>query len=326
LGYNLVHRTPHDAEQLDASGAERLPFDKGLFRTTSASAAIESPPIETPAPFDDLVGSWNAELPKGSRLEMQARARVEGRWTAWYSLGSIDGGLTAAEHQEDADGYVDVDTLKLRREATAFQYRFLLRSGKKPAVLRLAAVAVSDGKAPPQAPAFDGQAVELKLKPRSQMDEPEDCRHDICSPTSLSMVLSFWGVDKKTLDVAELVRLPKSQTFGHWSFNVAVAAALGLEGWVARLDGLSELEREIAAGRPVVCSVTFGDGELTGAPLKKTKGHLLVVCGFAANGDVVAMDPAAPKSSCRRVYARAEFHRAWRVNKRGLAYLLGPKL
>ena len=60
---------------------------QGLFRTTTANATIESPVVETPFPFDDLVGSWNAELPKGARLEMQARARVSEIFSASVESG-----------------------------------------------------------------------------------------------------------------------------------------------------------------------------------------------------------------------------------------------
>jgi len=329
MGYTVVHRTPHDAEQADVSGAERLPFDKGLFKTTTANAAIESSAVETPFTFDDLVGSWNADLPKGARLEMQASVRVAVRWTKWFSLAAIDDGtLIQADEQEDGDGRVDVDTLKLKKPADAFKYRFEIAARKKPASLRLAAVTVSDERAPASPSAFSTGAwvTELKVKPRSQGDEQEQYKHDICSPTSLAMILEFWGVKKTTVEVAEMVRVPKTQTFGHWPFNVAAAASLGLEGWVARLNGLDELEHEIAAGRPVEVSLTWGPGELSGAPIKQTKGHLVVVIGFTDKGDVIVDDPAAPAASGRRVYKRAEFHRAWRVNKRGLAYLLGPKL
>src|SRR5262249_13289203 len=159
------------------------------------------------------------ELPKGARLEMQASARVGGRWTKWYSLASIDDGTPIqAEPQEDGDAFVDADTLKLRKPADAFKYRFLLVARKKPLALRLAAVTVSDERAPaaPSTFAYGPWVTELRVKPRSQGDEQEQYRHDICSPTSLAMILEFWGVEKTTIEVAEMVRVPKTQSFGHW--------------------------------------------------------------------------------------------------------------
>ncbi|MEK7383680.1 MAG: NlpC/P60 family protein, partial [Elusimicrobiota bacterium] len=64
-----------------------------------------------------------------------------------------------------------------------------------------------------------------------------------------------------------------------------------------------------------------------GSPLKKTGGHLMVIGGFTTEGDVIAYDPAGEnRDQVRRIYPRAAFHKVWRVNKRGLAYLIGPTL
>jgi hypothetical protein len=61
--------------------------------------------------------------------------------------------------------------------------------------------------------------------------------------------------------------------------------------------------------------------------MQKTAGHLIVVSGFTPEGDVIVDDPAGRgRGDVRRVYGRAPFHKAWRVNKRGLAYLIGPDL
>ena len=324
MNYTLVHRTPLDASLLTRQGAEATPLADGLLRTTASSASVISPAVEAPAPFDDLVGSWNAELPPGSALEMHVRVRRGADWSGWFSLGRAEHGRwISAERQESAFGFVDVDTLKLKEKAAAFQYRLSLSAPKRALAVKLVAVAVSDEQAAPL-PAFDGRALELRVKPRSQMEEPRH-KNDVCSPTSLAMALSFWGVKRKTLELAEKVRDSRTGLFGHWAFNVAAAGDLGVEAWVARLGSLRDLERELSDGRPVVASLTWRAGELSGAPIKSTNGHLMLVVGLTAKGDVVALDPAAPRAaSARRVYKRREFHDAWIGNKRGLAYILAP--
>lgn len=324
-----VFRTPLDAAQIQLQGLARLPFEKGLFRTTSSSAMAESQSVEPPAAFDDLVGSWNADVPAGAMLELQAQVRVDGRWSGWYTLAAHKGKdeFYSVERQENDDGYVDVDTLKLKKKASAYRWRLLLSAPRKPIFVRRVAVAVSDDAMPvlPPAASTGPWTRELKVKPRSQMEEQEKYKHDICSPTSLSMALEFWGKKLSTIDVAEKVRDRQTQIFGHWPFNAAFAGSMGLEAHVARLDGLAGLQDEIARGRPVVTSLTFGLGELSGSPLKKTKGHLVLVVGFSPRGEVIVLDPAAPnRGSARRVYDRLEFHKAWAINKRGLAYVLGP--
>ena len=330
MNHNIVHRTPLDAAKARLVGLERLPFAEGLFRTKTASGSLESPDLESPFPFDDLVGSFSADVPPDGEVELSAKVRTGAGWSEWYVLGvQTRDGFSSAPKSDDALASLDVDELKLKTKASAARYRLKFRAGRRPVRLRSVALALSDERAPQAPSAFStGPWVrELAVSPRSQGDEPEDYRHDICSPTALAMVLDFWGFKKTTEEVALAVRDRSSQLFGNWPANAAYAARSGLDARVARLESLADLEGEIAAGRPVVVSVTFGEGELPGAPIRRTNGHLLVVSGFAGNGDVIVDDPAGKgREAVRRVYPRAAFHRAWRVNKRGLAYLIGPDM
>ncbi|MFI5361158.1 MAG: C39 family peptidase [Elusimicrobiota bacterium] len=330
MNHDIVHRTPLDAATARAVGLERLPFAEGLFRTKAASGTLESPDLESPVPFDDLIGSFAADVPPGGEIVMSARVRTDAGWSDWYVLGTQnEDGFASAPAVEDATAKLDVDELKLKSKATAARYRFKFRAGRRPVSLRSAALALSDGDAPPAAPAFStGPWVrELAVAPRSQLDEQEKYKHDICSPTSLAMVLEFWGRRKSTEDVALAVRDRTSTLFGNWPANAAYAAASGLDARVARLESVADLQDEIAAGRPVVVSIAFGEGELPGAPIRRTGGHLIVVSGFTADGNVIVDDPAGRgRDQVRRTYGRAAFHAAWRVRKRGLAYLIGPDL
>ena len=333
MNHNLLHRTPLDAAGSRAAGLERLPFQEGLFRTKTATASLESRDLEAPFAFDDLVGSLTAEVPAGGEAELSVKVRFEDGWSEWFPLGRLasEGWSSPAPFPpaENAPGFVDVDTLKLRKKASAFRYRHKFKAGKKPVRLRSVAVAVSDAEAPAAPSPFStGPWVrDLGLAPRSQGDAQEKYKHDICSPTSLAMVLEHWG-HKKDLEAVALAAQDRgSMLFGNWPANVAYAGSLGLEGRVARLESLADVEAEIAHGRPVIVSVTFSEGELPNAPIKKTRGHVMVVGGFTPEGDVIAYDPAGKgREGVRRIYARAAFHKVWRGRKRGLAYLIGPTL
>jgi hypothetical protein len=121
---------------------------------------------------------------------------------------------------------------------------------------------------------------------------------------------------------------------GNWPFNTAYAASFGLRGHVTRLRSLSELERHIARGVPVITSQSFREDELDGAGYG-TAGHIMVVVGFTQEGDVIANDPASPSDEAvRHVYDRAQFENVWLRTKRyradgsvatgsgGIAYLI----
>jgi hypothetical protein len=330
MNHNAVWRTPLDAAKVRATGLRRLPFAEGLFRTKAASATLESADLQSPSPFDDLVGSFSADVPPGASVELQAKVRTAAGWSDWYALGTQTAdGFASAPPVEDATAKLDVDELKLKVPADAARWRLRLRAGRRPVTVRLVALALSDGDAPARPPAYSTGpwTRDLPVPPRSQLEVPSELKHDLCSPTSLSMLLEFWGRKRPTAAVAEGVRDRTSLLFGNWPANMAYAAAAGLDARIARLDSIDDLQDLVAAGRPVGVSVTFRPGELPGAPIKRTAGHLMVVRGFTRDGDVIVDDPAAKtRAGVRRVYGRAAFHKVWRVRKRGLAYVIGPDL
>jgi hypothetical protein len=83
----------------------------------------------------------------------------------------------------------------------------------------------------------------------------------------------------------------------------------------------------VASGVPVVANIAWKRGELSGAPIPESDGHLLVIRGFDPSGDVIVNDPAGRDGSrVRRVYRRDEFAWAWFCSgSGGVAYLVYPE-
>ena len=105
----------------------------------------------------------------------------------------------------------------------------------------------------------------------------------------------------------------------------SLAASYGLTGFVTRMSSMSQIEQWIKARVPVVISVTFKQGELSGEPLGSSPGHLMTVRGFTRTGDVVANDPAGPTNAeVRMVFSRAALERVWRDGSHGTVYLIYP--
>lgn len=280
---------------------------RGLLLWRGAESSAMTFPLTASAPFDRAVVSWNATGPVLVELEAGGRWHVMGRWSD--------------RPRSEPGGLVDVDKLVLPRAATSFRFRVTPERGTTVTLVAVTRWLDAERLTDPglASPAW-GRT--LAVPQRTQTTETDGGR--VCSPTSLSMVLQHHGTNKSTREVALGVYDHAARIYGNWSFNVAYAHRVsGLEAYVGRAT-FQDLEAEIAAGRPVIISHNWTAGQLTGAPISATDGHIIVVVGFAANGDVVVNDPAAPLSSVRRTYRRAELRRTWLDRGDGIVYFLRP--
>jgi hypothetical protein len=74
-----------------------------------------------------------------------------------------------------------------------------------------------------------------------------------------------------------------------------------------------------------VCSLAWEEGELQHAPLPRSDGHLVVVCGISADGCVTVADPAgADAAQVHRLYQGQQFAVCWQRHAAGIVYLIYP--
>lgn len=312
-------------------------YNGGSFRVGEAT----SPVMTNPFAFREAIASWEAETPTGTWMETQIRAQISGVWTKWYNLGvwAVDGS-TVRRHsvasQGDTNGSVGVDTLLIsnKKSPTVFQLKVRLFSADGVTSPRVRASAVTLSTAAEKNPSVvPGNSAYwnnvLALPQCSQMVYP-DGGEVWCSPTSTSMVLGYWTGDTGPCETR--VRAAVSGVYdwiyrghGNWPFNTAYAASQGLQAHVTRFTGFHQLEPWLAAGVPAILSVAWGKGQLTGAPIESTAGHLIVLVGFDAAGNPVVNDPAAASdATVRRTYLRSELEPLWLSASAGTAYLIYP--
>ncbi len=309
-------------------------------------------------------GSWievevSATLAEGSRTGWF----VLGRWAetdADIEPASVSG-------QDDGRVLADFDVLRAHPGQALVGYRLRVRLLRRPGtpgptVAHLGAMAsavptrtepdagvpsppdpaaASDGR-----PAAWGRVLDVprlsQQVHRGEYPQWDSGGESWCSPTSTTMVLGHWDrwpdpaeyswVDESLAD--RVVDHAARRTFDHnyrgagnWSFNTAYAARYGVRAYVTRLRGLHEAEAFVAAGVPLVASVSFTRAELDGAGYE-TEGHLLTIVGFTEDGDVVSHDPAShgepSNDAVRAVYDRTQFERVWLGPSGGLVYVIHP--
>jgi hypothetical protein len=306
--------------------------------------------------FTQLVASWSAATPRNSWVEVRARVTSGTATSRWLVLGRWASGdkhvrRTSVPGQSDSLGRVDVDTWKAASSAGVASYqlqvRLMRRSGASSAPPSVSSVGAVASRLPSGAPAVSapgpGRGIVLDVPRYSQMvHRGEFAQYGgggeaWCSPTSTAMVLGYYGrlpspssyawvgprVDPWVDEVARRTYDVAYEGTGNWPFNTAYASFRGLSAFVTRLRSLTEAEALVAAGIPVIASISFSSGALAGAPISSTAGHLLVIVGFTSTGDVVVNDPAASSSSgVRRTYQRGQFESAWLGGSGGTAYVI----
>lgn len=316
-------------------------YNGGSFLVGEAT----SPEITTAFNYKEAIASWNATTPPGSWVEVQFRAQYGTRWSKWYVLGIwASDTSTIARHsvnaQGDPDGFVAVDTfVSSAKKATTNKFQLKLRlfsaNGSAIPSVRNASVAYST-EVPKSASVSAGNPARwnrlLDVPECSQMVYP-DGGEVWCSPTSTSMVVGYLNQDQDTRSCEERVRAAVEGVYdwvydghGNWPFNTAYAATQGYEGYVARFTSLDRAEEYIAAGVPVIMSIAWGKGDLTGSDIDSTNGHLFVLVGFDAAGNPIVNDPASPdNASVQRTYLRSELEPLWLQASGGTVYLIYPQ-
>jgi hypothetical protein len=336
----------------------RLTFDTPVTTATADGRAYDvarwtSPWVEPGFDYTELIASWSAHTPKDSWVEIQVRGRKAGDRTTWDTIGRWTSGDQHLQRSTDSGQSDDGTSVAVDTWRTAglpgYQVRLSLarRAGAsyRPSLDLATAMAsrlpISAGPTSEPGPA---RGVVLPVPRFSQMAHrghyPQwgGGGEAWCSPTSTSMVLAYYDalppprryswVPSGHVDpwVDQAARMTYDHAYdgtGNWPFNTAYAGPLAGKAFVTRLRSVREAEQFIAAGIPLVVSVAFGPGELDGAPIGSSDGHLLVIVGIRDNGNVVVNDPAsATRRHVRRTYDRAQLERIWLDASGGLAYVI----
>lgn len=327
------------AGSLDARGIQFLAFKSftSFIRTPGekpGETVLTSPEIAARIEWDELIASWNADVPGSTWLKIEARAIYPERTTKWFIMGlwSSDPAQHPREsvrRQKDDDGNVDTDTLQLTQPTRTLQVRVTLGgAGKQKPRLRFLSLCVLDSRVQPPAlpPNHAAWGKTLDVPERSQMAYENG--GVICSPTTVSMMLAYWSQKLKQPqldhDVPEVVKGVFDRAWGgtgNWVFNTAYAGSLpGMRAYTARLSDVSELEDFIARGIPVGLSLCYN--RLRGKS-RVPSGHLVVCVGFTETGDPVINDPGT-RQNVRKVFPRANLIDAWAYSKNAV-YLIYPE-
>jgi hypothetical protein len=301
-----------------------------------------SPVVSAGFPFTELLPSWNASTPPqtGVVFFVKTRDQATRRWTPWLRIGSW--GRTTYKQRTDTCefGSIDEDTLRLNRPADAYRVRATLQSydfdtSVNPSVRRIAVVysgpmgaesAWAKSMTPASAPLERPWARLLDVPYFPQGDNADPITDMTCSPTSVSMVLHYWGITRPPMENCIAIWDDRNDIFGNWSNATQRAGELGMDAWLERFRNWDQVKAKIAAGQPIVASILYEKGtfmESEALAKRSTGGHLLVIRGFTPSGDVIVNDPANRKIGNGLVLSARGMAHAW-FGRGGVGYIIRP--
>jgi hypothetical protein len=297
------------------------------------TTVLLSPVVRVPIGWTELVVSWNAALTSGQWLRLEAAPGEVDTDTRFYSFGTWSLDSTQPERtsiggQEDQGGAMQTDTLVLKEPAAHACLQLTLGGGATTNQIRFIGLSFlgpcADTTILPPNRSVWGRI--LEVPERSQMDYEHG--DQICSPTTVSMLLAYWAtrLNRAELEVdvpqvCAAVHDPGWRGWGNWSFNMAYAGSFpGMRAYVTRLGDLAEVEAWIAAGIPIGLSVCYN--KLRGKS-EEPSGHLIICVGFTPEGEVVVND-GGTRRNIRKTFSREAVQRAW-ANSKNTVYLVYPE-
>lgn len=319
---NLIINKGKDFQHGDLKNLKLDESKEIILEADKKQGTYISPIIPTER-FNQLVASWNAITPEKTNIEISLQVKVKDQWTNWYTYGkwSRNKDSKSVRNQKDKMAKLSIDTLEVLNDeyASAIRYRVDLKRDDQgietPAIKSVYMALKTEKQNKSQLEEDVNYLVELNVPERSQMIIPK-IGNRICSPTSVSMVLEYYGHNMDTEEVSAGVLDREVDIYGNWSYNASFAGLEGLNSYVARFNSSDDIKRKISKGIPVIASIkTKEKDELLGAPQAYPSGHLIVVRGFLEKDGkeyVVVNDPASPKvENVRREYKLSDFENAW---------------
>lgn len=273
-------------------------------------------------PFDEGLPSWNGSArDSNSSFKVQMRFPYGTGWSPWLTVGFWKSNIWSSYGATSyGGGYIDIDNAKLYSYVNSWQFKIVFTrtalDTPSPAISTVSFY-VSDSRT---TSSIDFNQI-LNDRPASifmptsfiyQYGVDPQLGENICSPTTVAMILRSYGIVVDPLQFARDTHDPYYNMFGIWPRVVQNAAEYGLDGAVTRYRTWSAARAVLARGGRIGMSV--------GLPLYA--GHLMMLGGFTVTGDPIVHDPAR-SDGYAHVYNKSDLSHSW-FDKGGVAYTFFP--
>lgn len=275
-------------------------------------------PQYSQSPFNEGLPSWNGTAPdNNSGFRVQMRFPYNGGWSPWLTVGYWESNILGTYTKPTYDGgYIDYDNVKLYSYQNSWQFKIIIArttaSVASPTIKKLSFF-VSDSRTTSDVNIASivndkPQAIFIPTNFVYQYDVDPNFGKDICSPTSVAMIIKSYNiyVDPRSFAIDNYDT--NFDMYGIWPRAVQNASEYGLDGAVTRYRTWSEAYEVLVNGGRIALSV--------GLPLYS--GHLMMLAGFTSDGNPIVHDPAK-SNGYSFVFDKTQLSQSW-FNKGGVAY------
>ncbi len=278
-------------------------------------------PDSSEQPFNRGLPSWNGHAPNDkSGFKVLMRFYNNG-WSPWLTVGFWKANIWSGYGQTSySGGKIDIDYAVLNSYHNKWQFQVIMKrnSGEQSPTLNKLSFFVSDQRTTDnvnisQIVADKPASIFIPTQHFYQYALDPGIGGNICSPTSVAMVLRSYDIQVDPLQFARDNHDPYWGIFGVWPRSVQNGVEFGLKGSVTRYRSWSDARKTLEAGGRVVMSV--------GAPLYPV-GHLMMLAGFDASGNPIVHDPARSNGYSYK-WNKTSLSSSWFL-KGGVAYTFFP--
>ncbi len=284
--------------------------------------------------FNELIISWNAKRPQTGKITFWVSTK-HAHWSPWHRLAEwgSDYQLTFVNK---LNRYVHTTHVRSEMQrghlAQGFRIKAVFQHGAQKSNLHALFACCSnlnDFKTWKK-PFLKPSTLVTSVPRQSQMNLSHNRARDLCSPTSLSMIVryianKFARPQKKSLhdDAISLAEKVHDNgyldIYGNWILNVAQAYDSCQHAFyrVERMNSFESLYQYLQKKIPVAVSVR----RLKGGATPYANGHFLVIVGWdRAKQSVLCIDPAFDENHATfKSYPLKNFIKSWGLSK-NLAY------
>ncbi|MFH1538155.1 MAG: C39 family peptidase [bacterium] len=317
-----------------AGGAVALSGEGAEEKTRTGG--LESGAVGLPFPAREMVLTWNSSTPMGAWLDVRFCVGDGGGWSGWYEMGEWGKAGGGPRWSGDARfGKLEVDILRAAVPFDRVRYRIGLGSAcaDSPALKMVSICFSGEGDEEEGGRAWIGAGGSHDLAVpwlsqfrREVVWDGDMMKAGVCAPTSLAMVLRYYGCGTSVYEVAKMARDEGAGIYGNWAYMVAAAGEFGLRAWVERHSCWEGLLERLRQGIPPILSIAYGKGTFGDFPDRSSEGHLLVLRGWTEDGRLVCNDPGVEEEKLGRGarFSPEELGKAF-FGHGGVAVVVGPR-